>query len=80
MEALFQKMQEKIDQQMAAMLTMFEKTFDSLLQKILQIFSGAESQSSSPNRKKVANKPHLVNMNISNLRKTLDKGGTTASA
>ncbi|GBL82122.1 hypothetical protein AVEN_252324-1 [Araneus ventricosus] len=80
MEALFQKMQEKIDQQMAAMLTMFEKTFDSLLQKILQMFSSVESQSSSPNRKKVANKSHLVNMNISNLRKTLDKGGTTASA
>ncbi|GBO41672.1 hypothetical protein AVEN_220152-1 [Araneus ventricosus] len=80
MEALFQKMQEKIDQQMAAMLTMFEKTFDSLLQKLLQMFSCAESQSSSPNRKKVANKSHLVNMNISNLRKTLNKGGTTASS
>ncbi|GBM91737.1 hypothetical protein AVEN_270813-1 [Araneus ventricosus] len=79
MEALFQKMQEKIDQQMLAMLTMIEKTFDSL-QKLLQMFSCAESQSSSLNRKKVANESHLVNMNISNLRKTLDKGGTTTSS
>ncbi|GBO17051.1 hypothetical protein AVEN_155888-1 [Araneus ventricosus] len=79
-EALFQKMQEEIDQQMAAMLTMIEKTFDTLLQKLLQMFSCAESQSFSPNRKKVTNKSHLVNMNISDLRKTLDKGGTTSSS
>ncbi|GBN06655.1 hypothetical protein AVEN_137060-1 [Araneus ventricosus] len=78
MEVLFQKMQEKIDQKMAAMLTMIEKTVDTLLQKLLQMFSCAEPQSSSPNRKKVANKFHLVNMNISDLRKMIDKGGTTA--